>query len=163
MRAGGEGRGQKKGGGKLRGRGQVKRAGASPAPTGSDRSLPGPEGLSPNSLAFQGRGGDTAVGTTRPGIIPAMHPSENRHSTTNNLTLRRAEAGDFAAVTTLLTELGRRKMRARWKLSIGGAGNLYPIGIFVRCLWRRSGLTLRPRSRFEAPPPPPSLPGRPSL
>ena len=149
------------------------RAGASPAPTGSDRSLPGPEGLSPNSLAFQGRAGDTEVGTdkraqqaahpTSPGIIPAMHPSENRHSTTNNLTLRRAEAGDFAAVTTLLTELGRRKMRARWKLSIGGAGNLYPIGIFVRCLWRRSGLTLRPRSRFEAPPPPPSLPGRPSL
>ena len=136
------------------------RAGASPAPTGSERTIPGPEGLSPNSPAFQGRAGDTEVGTTSPGIIPAMHPSENRHSTTNNLTLRRAEAGDFAAVTTLLTELGRRKMRARWKLSIGGAGNLYPIGIFVRCLWRRSGLTLRPRSRFAAPPPLPSLPER---
>jgi len=39
-----------------------------------------------------------------------MHPSENSHFTTKNLLVRRAEASDFAAVTTLLTELGRRKM-----------------------------------------------------
>ena len=36
-----------------------------------------------------------------------MHPSENRHPSTKTLLIRRAEAGDFAAVTTLLAELGR--------------------------------------------------------
>ena len=36
-----------------------------------------------------------------------MHPSENRHSTTKTLLIRRAEESDFAAVTTLLAELGR--------------------------------------------------------
>ena len=41
------------------------RAGASPAPTGSERTIPGPEGLSPNSLAFQGRTGDTEAGTNK--------------------------------------------------------------------------------------------------
>ena len=81
--------------------------GGKPRPYGFGKKSPGPEGLSPNSLAFQGRAGDTEVGTTSPGIISAMHSSENRHSITKNLLVRRAEVGDFAAVTTLLTELGR--------------------------------------------------------